>query len=348
MEPNASAAAGAQPAHVPSVADPRHSFARTIHPMPRSRICALALAAMSVAGCPNKSAPPSSGVGAPSASSFDTSEAVSADEEVRPVYPADAGPPDPLVLRLCAALHDVPENRRAACCEQKPGVALTSECARTLTFALANKAIAVDAADVDKCAAASQAMYEGCDWVGPFVPEAPDECLGIIKGQLATGKRCRSSLECAGDMRCHGLGPTTMGKCGTASPDNEKCGGSADTLASYTRQGNVDAHHPECKGYCNRTKCAALIGAGGACTFGAACGVGKLCVDRKCATAAPAKFGDACPGGACEKNALCMQGRCVARKPSGVACSTDFECLGGCIKSDGGAKGTCGKRCDLR
>src|SRR5450432_3223329 len=52
------------------------------------------------------------------------------DDDVRAVYPADAGPPDPLVRKLCAALHDVPEERRVACCAASPSVVLTSECSR--------------------------------------------------------------------------------------------------------------------------------------------------------------------------------------------------------------------------
>jgi len=270
------------------------------------------------------------------------------DDEVRAVYPADAGPADPLVRKLCGALHDVPEERRAACCATSPALVLTSECSRTLTAALAFKAVTLATADIDACEQAMRAAFDGCDWVGPFVPEVPAACLGIVRGQLAAGKRCRSSLECAEGLRCHGVGPTATGRCGAPSDAGEKCGGSADPLAGWARQNDLDAHHPECKGWCERTKCADLVPVGGACSLGAACGAGKLCVAGKCAAAAPAKVGEACPGDACEKGAQCIQGKCVARKAAGAACAADFECVGGCLKGDAGGKGVCGKKCGAR
>jgi hypothetical protein len=274
------------------------------------------------------------------------SETAPPDDEVHPVYPLDAGPPDPLAARLCHVLHDVPEEKRAACCSVSPAVVLTSECVRVLTASLRFKAITLDAVGIDACAAALDKALEGCEWPGPFPPALPAVCKALIKGTLSERARCRSSLECAGTLRCQGVGPTTIGRCGPAAADGERCGGSSDPLASFTRQD--EETHPECAGWCNRARCAPLVALGGTCALAAACGAGKLCVSGKCAVAVAAKAGEPCPGGACEGGAICVSGKCMARKPSGAACATDFECVGGCMRADGGTKGTCGKKCSVR
>jgi hypothetical protein len=220
---------------------------------------------------------------------------------------------------------------------------------RIVSAALALRGIAIEPNDVDRCAKVIESTYDGCDWVGPFPPDIPDACLGIVRGQLPAGKRCRSSLECSGNLRCYGLSPMAAGRCSPAVADEERCGGGADTLATYTRQNDVDARHPECKGYCNRTKCAPLVELGGGCTIAAACGTGKMCVGGKCANTPPGKVGEACPGGECEKGAICVKGKCVARKATGQKCETDYECIAGCIKKgDGGTTGVCGKKCSMR
>jgi hypothetical protein len=319
--------------------------------MARSTVALALVFAAFLGGCPKGGGDATTGAAAAADGGRDGAAGeVVEDDEVRAVYPADAGPPDPLVRKLCGALHDLPEERRAACCAASPAVVLTSECARTLTAALATKAVTLAAADVDACEQAMRAAFEGCDWVGPFAPEVPAACLGLVKGQVAAGKRCRSSLECAEGLRCHGVGPTTTGRCGAPAASGEKCGGSADPLAGYARQNDLDAHHPECKGWCERTKCADVVVAGGACSLAGACGAGMLCVAGKCAAAAPAKAGEACPGDACEKGAQCIHGTCVPKKDAGAACVADFECRGGCLKSDGGAagKGVCGMKCSAR
>jgi hypothetical protein len=253
-----------------------------------------------------------------------------------------------LARRFCVALHDIPEERRAACCTEKPGLVVTSECERTLSAAIAVKAVALDAPGVEACERALRAAYEGCEWPGPFMPDVPDECLRVIRGLVPEGARCRSSLECEGDLRCQGATPTTTGRCHVPAVDGQRCGGSADTLATYTRQHDVDARHPECKGYCSRTRCAPITEIGGACAVSAACGKSALCVGGKCVAAALPAIGEACLGDACQKGAVCVKGKCLARKAAGATCTTDFECLGACNKSDGGAVGTCGKRCSKR
>lgn len=163
-----------------------------------------------------------------------------------------------------------------------------------------------------------------------------------MKGKIAAGQKCRSTLECTGDLRCVGVGPTTPGKCGPARAPGEVCGGTVDTLAGYVRQTDLDKRHPECRGTdrCIKHKCAAPAADGAACQTTSDCADGLQCVpaamgapkiaipQKKCAGRAMPKEGEACPGGVCDGN--------------------DFECKGGCLKPDGGDKGKCGPRCDIR
>jgi hypothetical protein len=328
-------------------------------------LCAGALA-FAIAGCKTERASPDGG-GVRAESDARASTAGAGDggpdeDEVRPVYPIEGVETHPLAAKLCEALHDLPEKRRSACCGEPPGLVVTKECERMLSAAIRARAVELAAADVDRCAEAIGRAYEGCDWVGPFPPDLPAECLSIVKGTLPEKARCRSSLECAGTMRCFGVGPTTAGKCGPARPDGAACGGGADALATFVRQNDVDTTHPECAGYCNRFKCASRGAEGAACAQTRECGAGLQCIGQKCAPRAPSKLGEACPGGVCEKGAQCVGGTslgggsttdrtCVARKPAGAACTNDFDCVGGCIRPDGGApskRGRCGMKCGVR
>ena len=114
-----------------------------------------------------------------------------ADDEVRPVYPVDHAPVDPLAQRFCEAVHSVEEDRRAICCGERPGLVFTGECARTLGAALRSKAVTLDPADVDTCAAAVGVAYSGCDWTGPHPPPLPEACGGVVHGTLSVGAVCR-------------------------------------------------------------------------------------------------------------------------------------------------------------
>ena len=268
-------------------------------------------------------------------------------DAVRSVYPLDAGPVDPVVHKLCGALHDLPEQRRASCCAESAGIVVTGECERMLTAAVGTKAASLDAAEVELCAAAMQKAYEGCDWVGPFSPETPAECQGVVHGALNAGAVCRSSLECAKGLRCHGVGPTTVGVCGPARADGQACGAAVDTLAVFVKQqATLESAHPDCTGHCDRLRCAPLLAPGEACRSGAQCADGA-CSTGKCAAHFLGKPGAACPTGECVGDARCLAGKCVERKEGGSPCKSDLECRGACIKSDGGA-GACGKRCSVR
>jgi hypothetical protein len=292
-------------------------------------------AAVSSASSSESAAPAASRNGVPGA------------DAVRSVYPLDAGPPDPLVHELCGALHDLPEQRRSACCDQGVGVVVTGECERMLTAALNAKAVSLDAGEVDRCADAMRKAYEGCDWVGPFPPDTPAECEGIVHGSLDSAARCRSSLECVKGLRCQGVGPTTNGVCGPAHADGQACGAAVDTLAVFAKQqSQLESAHAECTGFCDRLRCAPLVPMGGACRSNPQCADGG-CAAGKCAPHVLAKAGEACPTGECTGGARCVVGRCLERRGEGRACKTDLECLGACLKTDGGS-GACGKRCSAR
>lgn len=327
-----------------------------------SRPWLLLLAPLALLGCPKKTDP----VGAPDAGRVAAEAGADAgadggdEEDVKPAYPTDVAP-HPLATKLCETLHHMPEQRRAACCKASEGVVLTSECVRALSAAIASKAVTVSEADVDACAAAYGKALEGCDWVGPFAEGPPAACHGILKGTLGNGARCRSSLECEGSSRCLGVGPTTLGKCGPPKADGDLCGGTTDPLASPTRQTELDRQHPECASKCIKHRCGAAVAEGGECSISADCADGLLCVPPKgltgvraakakktCAKEPPAKLGAACPHGACEAGASCVMGKCTQKKAAGEACTNDFECRGGCLRDDAGARGTCGPRCDLR
>jgi len=272
------------------------------------------------------------------------------DEETHGVFPVDSLPPNPTAERLCKTLHDVPEARRVACCADAPGVVVTSECVRTLTTALADKTVTVTDGDVEACSAALTKAYEGCDWVGPFPPALPAPCQAVVHGTVARGKACRSTLECSGADRCLGLSPTTAGKCGTVQPDGERCGSTVDPLATFLRLGDMSRERPECTGYCHRFKCASFTAAGEACTISRECGEGSQCIAKKCVARKPSKLGEKCPGGSCAEGLECILGTCGTKKAAGAACTVDFECVGGCVKTSAAPKavGVCGKKCGTR
>jgi hypothetical protein len=277
-------------------------------------------------------------------------------------YPVDtSAPPVPLAVKLCDALTGLPEKKAAACCNATPAVGIMAGCTRHLSAALRHDTLEVDEKDVDACIADFEQTLAGCDWVGSFVPGPPAACRGIFKGKRAAGQTCRSSLECAGDLRCNDYNRAAVGKCrGAGVSDEASCGGSVDALATYTRQTDVDNRHPECKERCVRRKCQKPLREGEGCLTTSECLEGMQCMEppgaapakkkgylptKQCITIElPAKVGAPCPDGACAAPLQCVRGKCSARKGTGAACTDEFECRGGCLK-DGGNQGTCGPRC---
>ena len=269
-------------------------------------------------------------------------------DSIEPVYPKLAGPPDPRAEKLCAALHDVPAKRRDDCCHTSPGFSLASECIRTLSHALRDKSVDLDTSAVDTCVSAISTAHEGCEWVGPTNVAVPAACEGIIKGAIAEGKSCRSSLECVEGLRCLGVGPTDVGVCRKPLPAGYPCTLAVDTLAALTRQDRLDAHHPECTGYCSQRRCQDTVALNGACKTSEACGVGRVCLGGSCVEGVLPSEGKPCAQGVCANGLRCEAGTCQPRKISGAGCSNDTECQGGCIRGDGGKQGTCGMKCTWR
>jgi hypothetical protein len=261
------------------------------------------------------------------------------DPSVKPVYPQDT-PPAPIAEKLCAALHEIPVNRRAACCEEKPGIVLTSECVRNLSGALANKAVSLDEGEVEACRAAIEHAFEGCDWVGPYNRPPPKACLGIVHGALELKSPCRSSLECKPGLRCLGSGPTDVGQCGPPFPIGRLCNSAVDTLAVYTRQDDYEEAHPACAaGWCDRTRCEELRAEGGACRANPECGPEARCKDGICTKGRVAAAGESCLGGDCGEGLRCVNGKCAKPKPLGAACESDAECNAACVEKK------CAKSC---
>ena len=262
----------------------------------------------------------------------------------QPVYPRTNEAPDPLARRFCDAIHTLPARRKAECCGGDPSVTLADECARTLSFALRSKAIALDAADVTRCEEAAAKAHEGCDWVTPLSSPVPAACAGVAKGALHEGDRCRSSLECEDGLRCHGVAASDTGRCGRPK-ESGACSRGIDTLASHLRDATADADHPECAGHCNGRRCEANLPEGASCTSAIACGEGGSCVDHKCSRAPLPSAGEKCLGGACGGGARCLRGTCALPKKNGESCTEDVECTGACDRSMGGPAGVCAMLC---
>jgi hypothetical protein len=272
-------------------------------------------------------------------------EADDGNDQVRPVYPVTKDPPDPLATRFCETIHELPANRKAECCKGGHTMRLTSECSRVLSFALREKSVSLDPADVDKCAEAMTKATEGCGWVTPLHGKLPAACDGIIKGTVAEGSRCRASLECADGLRCFGSGTTSAGTCRKPVGKGGPCSHSVDTLASYTLQASSDLKHPECAGYCARRWCADTVPVGGACSVSVECGAGRYCIDKKCAEGPLPEAGKPCRGGLCAEGARCVAGQCAPLGKDGEACERDADCASGCEKPAGSAKGKCALKC---
>ncbi len=266
-------------------------------------------------------------------------------DEIKPVYPVDAGPPNPLAQQYCDAIAGEPERAKASCCGTSSAATMliVGQCVRTLTAALATKAVTLAPADVQRCADAVKQATTGCDWVTPTALAMPPVCEGIIKGTAALHAECRSSLECAAGLRCQGLSSIDVGKCEGPKATRAPCNLASDMLASFTRQDTLARTHPECAGYCVGRTCKDATPVGDECASDVQCGRG-FCVAGKCSAAAPPSLGSSCTGG-CSYGLACVDGKCVAKRAEGAACDANGECRGACVRPDGGTSGTCSKTC---
>jgi hypothetical protein len=302
-------------------------------------------------GCHRDDAPSPAGAGASaSASSPDAAALASAsggkgEDEVRPVYPLLKGEPEPAARKLCAALHEVPARAKAACCQGTSGSSLASLCEGVVTAALRAGAVTIEAEAIDRCAAAMDQAHQGCEWVTPLSSPVAPECEGLVRGRLAENDVCRSSLECADGLRCHGAGPTSTGRCGKPAAGGS-CNTGVDVLATYARQDGYDKAHPECTGVCSQHRCQPALALGEACKSSAACGPGVRCVAGHCAAKAPGAEGEKCADVLdCASGLHCTGGVCKAKGGEGAVCERDLDCRASCLKAKGQARGVCGHRC---
>lgn len=277
-------------------------------------------AASSLAAAPSQSAPIASA----------SAQAVRGTDEITPVYPKDNLPPEPIATRYCAAVHGVVSERRAKCCKEDPRTTAEGECVRTLSSALRSKAVTMEEAVVARCEEASKKAFDGCDWVGMGAHAAPDECIGILRGTLAEGAVCRSSLECTGKLRCFGLGATQPGRCVKSRPTNSLCGTGVDTLAGLTAQDTWERVHPECEGSCVQKRCRDAAATGAACKVGLDCGPGRSCRSGACSTEPLPAIAAPCAEGECARGLRCVEGKCAKARPAGESCKADFDCAGAC------------------
>jgi hypothetical protein len=328
-----------------------------------------ALAAVVAPACQTPAPSADGGSAAPSASAPIPAPAAAptdspGSDEIRPLYPLDAGPPDPLAKRFCDAVYTLPAQRTAECCEAgaapKPSpipLALGGQCVRVLSYALSTNAVRLAPADVDACAAAIAQATVGCDWVTlTLTVPIPPACEGILAGQLPEKAPCRSSLECAAGLRCQGLSAIVPGVCGPPRPPGQECNLAIDSFAALTRQDHYASAHAECDGTCSGKRCTAALPEGGACKDDAPCG--KLrCEGGKCTAAPLPGAGQACSS-VCAYGLRCLGGKCAAPKAEGGACETGAECRGACVPAnlgdaprppgDGGTGGTCEKTCTFQ
>jgi hypothetical protein len=259
---------------------------------------------------------------------------------------AAASASEGLARRLCDALQALPAERKAECCGgSASGADLAEECTRDLATSLRDRAIALDAADVERCERESAQRLAGCDWVTPLMPETPPACRGVLHGRREIGGPCRSSLECADGLSCRGSEPTRAGICVPPAPPGATCSDAPDTLETYARQAPDDPRHPQCAGSCRKGRCAAPVAIGGACSASRQCAPGSHCAAGACVAGAPPKLGQPCAQSTCEGDLVCIDGRCAPRRKAGEPCSKPFECEAACLASPTGGAGACGMRC---
>ncbi len=221
------------------------------------------------------------------------------------LWPDGKAKADPLAVRLCKAVHEVPNAARAACCKGSPPVSFVDECVRLTSFALADKTIAIDAAALEACEKDSAAAFAGCDWVAPQRTRPVPSCMNLISGHVALGASCRSSLECTPGLHCAGLSPNAPGGCRAPSAVGQACTAPPDVFASVSRQ----AEPAICNGFCTKRVCVAgtKVADGAACDASTRCGPRSFCDAGKCAPVR--KKGEACTSPQqCE--ATCVEGVC--------------------------------------
>lgn len=180
-----------------------------------------------------------------------TDQTAPARAEIKHVYPTVAV--SPLAAKVCRATQALPRERRAACEGRQPGPTLEAECTRVLSAALSSQALRVEPAAADSCVSALQDRYASCEFTQAASLQPPAACTGVWQGQLQSGARCRSSLECQAGLYCHGVGPINQGSCGPPKAAGARCSLTPDPLGAYLA--TKDSDHPECQDGCKQGRC---------------------------------------------------------------------------------------------
>ncbi len=298
-------------------------------------------------GASSEAAASSSAEGASSASAPARSPAGREDvargaDEVKPVYGTEPVAPDPRAERYCHAVHTLPAERRAACCEDRPRAPFERECVRTLSAALHAHAVSLDEGDLSQCEKAQRAALEGCGWVGIAPPKPAAACSGILRGAVGDGATCRSSLECKAGLTCYGLSATAPGHCVAPRQKDAICNTGTESLAMFSLQGRaVEREHPTCAGVCDKMRCKDELAIGASCRTSAECGRDKSCVEGHCAASPLPEEGARCASGECAAGLTCVDDHCAKLEAEGASCQSDRACFGACVG------GTCQRKCKV-
>lgn len=261
------------------------------------------------------------------------------------IYPRDLEV-DPGAARVCDAIHGIAARRKAECCGGEASSFYAAECARTLGATLHARAAEIDEVALSRCSAAMQERYRTCDAVTP-APLPLAECQRLVRGKLASGAVCRSSLECEGNLHCEGSTATRTGVCVPPAAAGAGCGVHVDVLATYVGERDLEASHPFCAAFCSLTahKCESAPAAGAACVASVNCAPGHHCVAGKCSAAPLAQAGEKCDALPCAAGLACRSKICAPLARPGESCTSDDDCeRGGCV-ARGEGRSVCGAKC---
>jgi hypothetical protein len=201
---------------------------------------------------------------------------------------------------------------------------LFDECVRVLGAALQKESVELDPRAVTRCRESVEQSFAGCDWVTPSQPLPPAACQGLLKGRVAEGGQCRSSLECVAPLHCSERAADEPGRCRAPQAIGAPCASGADPLAAYLLERDVPRTHPRCAEFCSALsqRCEALPALASACVASIHCAPGQRCIHERCANAPK-----------------------PARAQAGATCASDLDCsTGGCAR-DGEGQKRCGMKC---
>jgi hypothetical protein len=261
------------------------------------------------------------------------------------IYPRDLEV-DPSAARVCDAVHGVAARRKAQCCGGEASNFYAAECARTLGATLHAGTVDIDEPALARCSAAMQARYRTCDAVTP-APLPLAECQRLVRGKLASGAVCRSSLECEGNLHCEGSSATRTGVCVPPAGPGAGCGVHVDVLATYLGERDLETSHPFCTDFCSVAahKCGPVPAAGAPCAASVNCAPGHHCLAGKCSAVALAEKGEKCGALPCGAGLTCVFGLCRPLAQPGESCASDDDCeRGGCVV-EGEGRSICGAKC---